>query len=462
MARRIALAAAIIIVAAVLVLPPLFGARARALLEPGLNAMGESLAPDAAFAVSFDDWDAGWFSSTATVTFEAVFRTPPPVAAVSADLEETYRTKLPGVVTLHHGPVPLGGPGGLGWGSAEFTIDAAAFPVIRGVHAETGVSEAARLTALVGFLGSTTIGLSVPPVSTTEPASGTQLHFAGLDATLSLGQDGSRTASTGTLQGLWAITPDDVTFEIGETTWVARADKDPATSLWLGDGSARLAKLVASGTDTAGRLEVDDVQIESDTHVDGDEVVGALRATAVGLRFDEFQRRRGASRFPWFLEDLEVDIMATGPVAAMESLAERASGSLIEMPLTSVMLATIRGHRATVRIDPLTFNYRDMPFRATLDVEYHGDREAEEPAAPNLEELTRSTTAELELSFHKNLLDVLGIGVVANVLPAMARLELVRESGDQYHVHATYSDGELLFDGKAVDAALLAALIAGT
>ena len=461
MARRIALAAAIIIVAAVLVLPPVFGARARALLEPGLNAMGESLAPDAAFAVSFDDWDAGWFSSTATVTFEAVFRTPPPVAAVSVDLEETYRTTLPGVVTLHHGPVPLGGPGGLGWGSAEFTIDAAAFPVIRGVHAETGVSEVARLTALVGFLGSTTIGLSLPPVSTTEPSSGTQLHFAGLEATLSLGRDGSRTASTGTLQGLWAITPDDVTFEIGETTWVARADKDPATSLWLGDGSARLAKLVASGTDTAGRLEVDDVQIESDTHVDGDEVVGALRATAVGLRFDEFKRRAAAwSHFQ--LEDLEVDMMATGPVAAMESLAERASGSLIEMPLTSVMLATIRGHRATLRIDPLAFNYRDMPLRATLDVEYHGGREAEEPVTPDFGEFTRSTSAELELSFHRNLLDVLGIDMVANLLPAMARLELVRESGDEYHVHATYRDGELLFDGKPVDVALLAALMAGT
>ena len=201
MARRIALAAAIIIVAAVLVLPPVFGARARALLEPGLTAMGESLAPDAAFVVSFDGWDAGWFNSTATVTFEAVFRTPPPVAAVSVDLEETYRTTLPGRRDAPPRPRATCGPGGLGWGSAEFTIDAVAFPVIRGVHAETGVSEVARLTALVGFLGSTTIGLSVPPVSTTEPASGTQLHFAGLDATLSLGQDGSRTASTGYAPG---------------------------------------------------------------------------------------------------------------------------------------------------------------------------------------------------------------------------------------------------------------------
>ena len=456
MARRIALAAAITIVAAVLILPPLFGARARALLEPGLNAMGGSLAPDAAFVVSFDDWDAGWFSSTATVSFEAVFRTPPPVAAVSTDLEETYQTTLPGVVTLHHGPVPLGGSGvlgglgGFGWGSAEFVVDAATIPELQDFHAETGVSEVARLTALVGFLGNTTIGLSVSPISTTEPNSGAQVDFAGLDATLSVAQDGRRTASTGTLQGLSATVPDDVTFEIGETTWGVRADKEPATGLWLGHGSGRLAKVVASSGDTAGGLEVDDVQIESDTHVDAGEVVGALRATAVGVRFGEHQ-----------LDDLEVDMTGTGPVAAMESLAERASGSLIETPLTSVMLATIRGHRATLRIDPLAFNYRDMPFRATLDVDYHGDREAEEAGAPNFEELTRSTSAELELSFHKDLLDVIGIDMVANLLPAMARLELVRESGDQYHVHATYSDGELLFDGKPVDMALLAALMAG-
>ena len=184
--------------------------------------------------------------------------------------------------------------------------------------------------------------------------------------------------------------------------------------------------------------------------VDAGEVVGALRATAVGVRFGEHH-----------LADLEVDMTGTGPVAAMEFLAERASGSLIEMPLTSVMLATIRGHRATLRIDPLAFNYRDMPLRATLDVEYHGDREAEEPVAPDFGELTRSTSAELELSFHKDLVDAFGIDVVANLLPAMARLELVRESGDQYHVHATYSDGEVLFDGKPVDVALLAALMAG-
>lgn len=450
MARRIALAAAIIIVAAVLVLPPVFGARARALLEPGLNAMGASLAPDAAFVVSFDDWDAGWFSSTATVSFEAIFRTPPAVAAVSTDLEETYRTTLPGVVTLYHGPVPLGGLGGFGWGSAEFVVDAATIPELQDFHAETGVSEVARLTALVGFLGNTTIGLSVPPISTTEPNSGTQVDFAGLEAALSLAQDGRRTASTGTLQGLSATVPNDVTFEIGETTWGVRADKEPATGLWLGQGSGRLAKVVASSGDTASGLEVDDVQIESDTHVDAGEVVGALRATAVGVRFGEHH-----------LDDLEVDMTGTGPVAAMESLAERASGSLIEMPLTSVMLATVRGHQATLRIDPLAFNYRDMPLRATLDVEYHGDREAEEPVAPDFGELTRSTSAELELSFHKDLVDAFGIDVVANLLPAMARLGLVRESGDEYHVHATYSDGELLFDGEPVDVALLAALMAG-
>ena len=451
MARRIALAAAIIVVATVLVLPPVFGARARALLEPGLNAMGESLAPDAAFTVSFDDWDAGWFSSTATVTFAAVYRTPPAVAAVSADIDETYRTTLPGVVTLYHGPVPLGGLGGLGWGSAEFVVDAAAIPELQDFHAETGVAEVARLTARLGFLGNTAVGLSVPPISTTDPNSGTQVHFAGLDATLSLAQDGRRTASTGTLHGLSATAPGDVTFEIGETTWAGRAGKEEATGLWLGDGSARLGKFVASSADTPGGLEIDDVQIDSDTHADGDEVVGALRATAVGIRVAEFQ-----------LHDLEIDITATGPVAAMESLAERASGSLIDVPMTDVMLAAIQGHRASLRIDPLAFNYRDMPFRAMLDVDYHGDRHAEDPIAPNLDGLARSTSAELEVSFHKNLLDVVGIDVVATLVPAMARLELVRESGDEYQVHATYRDGELLLDGKPVDLALLAALMAGT
>ena len=446
MARRIALAAAILLMAA-LALPPVFGARARSQLELGLNAMGASLAPDATFAVSFDDWDAGWFSSTATVTLEAVFRTPPPVAAVSADLDETYRTTLPGVVTLYHGPVPLGGLGGFGWGSAEFVVDAAAIPELQDFHAETGVDEVARLTALVGFLGTTTIGLTVPPISTTEPNSGTQIHFGGLDATLSLDQDGSRTASTGRLQ---AVGPSRTSHRRDRRTH-GRPRARGAGSALARRRSARLAKVVASNDDTSSGFEVDSAEIESGTHIDGDEVVGALRATAVGLRIRNVQ-----------LDDLEVDITATGPIAAMDSLAERASGSPIEMPLTAAMLAAIRGHRATLRIDPLAFNYRDMPFRAMLDVEYHGDQHAEEPVASNLAALTRSTSAELDLSFHKNLLDAIGINVVADLLPAMARLELVRESGDAYQVHATYRDGELLFDGQPVDVALLAALMAGT
>ena len=450
MAKRIALAAAILLIAA-LALPPVVGARARSQLEPGLNAMGDSLAPEATFAVAFDDWDAGWFSSTATVTFKAVFRTPPPVAAVSADLDETYRTTLPGVATLYHGPVPLGGLGGLGWGSAEFVVGAAAIPELQDFHAETGVDEVARLTALVGFLGTTTIGLAMPSISAAEPNSGTQVHFDGLGATLSLAQDGSRTASTGTLQGLSATVPDDLTFEIGETTWAGRAHKEQATGLWLGDWSGRLATVVASNDDTSSGFKVDGVEIESGTHIDGDEVVGALRATAAGLRI------RGVQ-----LDDLEIDITATGPVAAMDSLAERASDSPIEMQLTAEMLDAIRGHRATLHIDPLAFNYRDMLLRAMLDVEYHGDQHAEEPVVSNLAVLTRSTSAELDLSLHKNLLDAIGIDVVADLLPAMARLELVRESGDAYQVHATYRDGELLFDGQPVDLALLAALMAGT
>lgn len=449
MARRIALAAAIILVASILVLPPVLGARARSLLEPSLNAAGASLAPNAALAISFEDWDAGWFTSTSTATLEAVFRTPPPIATVSPEIDETYRATLPGVVTLHHGPVPLGGLAGLGWGSAEFVVDATAIPESQVFHAETGIREAVRLTALVGFLGNTTIGLSLRPISTTEPSSGAETRFAGLDATLSLGQDGTRTASTGTLYGLSATLPDGTVFEIGESSWAGRGHRDSAAGLWLGDGSATLAKIVASGAGAASAFELDDAHIETDLDIDDEVVVGVNRSTAVGVRLRDIQ-----------LDDVEIGITMKTPVAAMASLSEDTDRSGSDRSLPADLIAAMLKQPAALRIDPLAFEYREMPLNATLDVVYEGDRHAGRPAL-NFDLLTGVTYAELHLSIHKNLLGAIGIDALAKLVPAMARLDLVRESGDEYLVHATYRDGELLFDGKPVELPLLVALMAG-
>ena len=442
MARRIVLGAAIIVVAVALFLPPMFGARARSLLEPGLNTMGTLLAPDVAFTVSFDDWHAGWFSSSSTLTFEAALR-PPATDAL-------YRTTLPGVVTLHHGPAPLGGLAGLGWGRAEFVVDAAAIPELQSFHAETGIRDVARLTALVGFLGNSTIGLTLVPINTTAPSSGAEMRFAGLDATLSLARDGNRGASTGTLHGLSASLPDGTAFEIGESSWYGRAHKHSAAGLWLGDGTATSARIVASSAGAASALELDDAHLETELDIDGEVVVGMNRSTAVAFRLGDVQ-----------VDDVEVDVTVTTPVAAMASLTKGADRSRSDGSLPADVMTAMLRQPATLRVDTLAFSYRDMPLNATLDVEYDGDRHAGRSAVPNFEMLTGITSAELHLSIHKNLLGMIGIDALARLVPAMARLDLVRESGDEYLVHATYRDGELLFDGKRVELPLLVALMAG-
>ena len=272
------------------------------------------------------------------------------------------------------------------------------------------------------------------------------MRFAGLDATLGLAQDGSRSTSTGTLHGLWATAADGGTFEMGESSWSVRGHRESATDLWLGDGSATSARIVASKTDAGSVFVLDRAHAETSLRIDGDVVIGTNRSTAVGLRLGGVQ-----------MDDVEVDVTMTTPVAAVASLTERASSgpSLPAGVMTAMLMQP-----ATVRIDPLAFSHRDMPVSATLDVEYDGDHYAGRPAALNLDLLTGVTSAELHLSIHKNLLGAIGIDALAMLLPAMARLDLVRESGGEYLLHATYRDGELLLDGKPVELPLLIALIA--
>ena len=242
MARRIAVVAAIILLVALVALPPVFGARARSLLEPRLNAIGDSLGPGFALVVSFDEWDAGWFSSTATVTLDAEVRAQGGVAAVAPGFAESYQTTLPGTITVHHGPLITGSLWCVGWGNAEFVVDATTIPDLQEFQAETGVEQIARLTALVGFLGETTIGLTMPSFQTTGGAdSSEEIRFAGLDATVGISQDGNRADTAGTLHGFSVATSGVPAFEIGRVDWAGRVHTESAVpDLWLGDGSADL------------------------------------------------------------------------------------------------------------------------------------------------------------------------------------------------------------------------------
>lgn len=449
MVRRIALVAGIIVLLACIVLPPVFGARARSLLEPRLNALGESFRPDVMLAVWFDNWETGWFSSTATVTVEATFGEQGRAAAVPLDLAGSYRVTMPRAITLRHGPVLVGNLWGVGWGSAELAIDATTVPDLDKFLAQSGVEAIARLAALVSFLGGATIAIEVPPFRTADDGA-TEIRFAGLDATVNVSPDGTRGRSSGTLHRLGVTDTGVSGLEIARLEWAGDAQREVAIGdSWLGNAVVTVERVsVSSGG--ASVFEMDSARFDAATSIDDDNLVGTNRHTAIRLRFGNVQ-----------LDSVALDIAATYPVRAAARLAESADGFADASSASEAMADALR-ERITLRIEELSLRYADMPFKAMLDVDYRGDQHGDAPVATDFATLARVTSAELDASMHKDLVRAAGVSALTRLLPGMARLGLVGESANEYQIHATYRDGELLFDGKPVDLGLLVALMAGT
>ena len=424
MIRRIALAAAVLVLVAVLGLPPMFGARARALIEAELATVGDSLRPDAELAASLDEWEAGWFSSTATLT-------------VAADAER--RIWRDGV-TLHHGPVIIGGLSGLGWGSAEFAIDTNDVPDLADFRARTGVDEIGRIAALVGFFGGTTVAVDVYPFQTADDAPDGSVRFAGFDARIAIDRTGSRVEAAGTMHGASATAPDTPLVEIGRLDAEARLDQTPGpTDLWLGEGTFDLARLVFRDEESGNTLEMDDAQFEADVSIEGEEILWTSRHTARALRVATIA-----------VDDVELNTSIAYPLASALRAAQSDPAELAD--------DFMREHM-TLRVDPLRFSHRDMPLVARLDVDYRGDR-LPAGTTPDVANLPGIVAADLELSMHKDLLDAFGLDIGNRLMRAMVDQGIAEESDDSYALQASFRDGRLTSNGQQVDLALLIALLA--
>ena len=426
MIRRVVLAAAVLVLAAVLGLPPVFGARARALIEAELATVGESLGPDAGLAISLDDWAPGWFSSTATLT-------------VDADAER--RIWRDGV-TLHHGPVIFGGGPGLGWGSAEFVIDTNDVPDLASFRARTGVDEIGRVAALVGFFGGTTVDVHVYPFRTADDAPDGLATFAGLDARIAINRTGSRVEAAATMHGASVTAPDAPFIEIGRLDAEASLDRTPgSTDLWLGDGMFDLARLVFRDGESGYAFEMDDARFESDVVIEGEEIVWTSRHTARELRVATIA-----------LDEVELNTSIAYPLASALRAAQSDPVALAD---------DFVRERVTLRIDPLRLSHLGMPLVARLDVDYRGDR-LPAGATPDVTNLPGIVAADLELSMHKDLLGAFGLDIGDRLMRAMVDQGVAQESGDSYDLKASFRDGQLTSNGRQVDLALLLALLAAT
>ncbi|MCY3841312.1 MAG: DUF945 family protein [Gammaproteobacteria bacterium] len=450
--KRVAIAAVVLVVVLAAALPPLFGARARSLMESDLAYLADLLAPYGTVEVSLDDWDLGWFSSTATARVVVAFDDRPDVPPRLVDLPAFSRT-FPNSITLRHGPVVTGPAAGLGWGSVELVIDASLVPALQAFHDATGLDRIAHLGISIGFLGNATFGLDIPAF--VYEVQEQQFDFRGLEADATVDVAGEAVAFGGEFGGLGVTSQASQLVAVGTTTWSGRSRADPRyPNLWLGEGEVGIARAMASGGQAGEMVEVSDIRLRGESVVEGD------RYVATGLyRAKEMQVMNAQ------LDDLVLDY-AMGYGA--EGMVRLMAGGLDVDSLTPEVQLEIGDallrQRFTFDIERLGFEHEGRPASAAVAMAYRGD---ELPDDFNVElpldfmALLPLLSVNLDLAFHRELLGDLGIGQMDGVVRMLASEGIVQESGDDYTLNVGFANGGLTVNGDPFEPFQLMGLLGG-
>ena len=454
--KRIAIIVVVLVVVLAAVLPPLFGARARSLMEDELAAVGESLAPYVKVNVSFDDWDAGWYSSTATVSLAVMLDAD--ALEIGAEIEE-YSTTLPKSVTLYHGPIVTRPAPGLGWGSVEFLVDGSVVPEFGEFEDATGVDYFVRSSVLLGLGGGLSMGMDMPEFeyATGEvSAGGYEIDFRGLEATAKFG-GGESIDFDGRFGGVDAaianmLSPWQLAW--GRTTWTGNARKDDRIpNLWLGGGKTEVDRIMFSTGAGETTYEVTDVRFEGDNVIEGDFLVGTNLYEVRELRIMDMA-----------LQDLVVDLAVRYGVDGMARLMDVAYLESFDPERQMEMVTDLVRERIDFAINRIGFTHEDRQALASLAIEFRGDELPDGfEIGPNADFTTMLplVTANLDLSFHRELLGGLGIGQMDGVVQMLAREGIIQESGEDYTLRVGFTDGGLTVNGDPFEPFQLLGLFGG-
>lgn len=456
--KRIAIVGVVLVVVLAAALPPLFGTRARSLMEDELAAVGESLAPYAKVEVSFEDWDVGWYSSTATVSLALTLDTES--LELAAEVEDSLTTTIPKSVTVYHGPILTRPSPNLGWGSVEFVIDSSVVPELREFEEATGVDYLARLGVLAGIGGGLSVGMDMPEFeyATAEvSAGGYEIDFRGLEATAKFagggesididGRFGGVDATFANLLGSWQLA-------WGRTAWTGSARKNARIpDLWLGGGKTDAARVMFSTGGPESIYEVIDIRLEGDNVIEGDFLVGTNRFEVGEVRIMNVA-----------LQDLVVDLSARYGVDGMARLMDVAYVDSLDPERQMEIVTDLIQERIDFAINRLGFRHEDRRALASLEIEFRGD---ELPDGfqigpnPDLAALLPLITASLDLSFHRDLLGGLGIAQMDGMIRMLAREGILQESGDDYALNVGFASGGLTVNGDPFEPFQLMGLLGG-
>ena len=455
--KRIVIVVVVLVVVLAAALPPLFGARARSLIEDELAAVGESLAPYVKVEVSFDDWDVGWYSSTASVSLAVAFDAES--MALDAQVADTLSTTIPNSVTLYHGPILARPSPGLGWGSVEFVIDPTVLPELREFEEATGMDYFARLGVLVGFGQGLSMGMDMPEFEyATEEVStgGYEIDFGGVETTARFGGGGETIDLDGRFGGVNVTSADPLSswqLAWGRTTWTGSAWKDDRLpSMWLGGGKTDVSRVMFStGGGPEIVYEVTDMRLEGGNRIEGDFLVGTNLYEAREVRIMNM-----------VLQDLVADVAVRYGLDGLARLMDVAYLESLDPERQMEIVTDLVQERIDFAINRLGLRHEDRRALASLTIEFRGDELPdgfEFGPGTDYMALLPLVTANLDLSFHKDLLGGLGIGQVDGVVRMLAREGIVLESGDDYTLDVGFENGGLTVNGDPFEPLQLLGLV---
>ena len=443
------------------VLPPIFGNVARSALDDldrGVR-VGQAFGTYAELNVLFDDWDAGWYSSTASMWLNAEFG--------GAGL---FSAEVPVPVILRHGPMISGTPSGLGVGSIELVLDESSIPALRQFDELAGVEAFARLGLLLGFGGGARVGLDVPDFR--FGSRGDTFRFGGLEAVADLASDAIDLE--GEFDGL-QVREDDNRADVGRVSLMANVYKDSRMpALWLGDVQFDSAGFTALGN--GQHAEAGQFHLRLGTGISGDVFDARVESELSHVRIaGENGYGEGAVVS---LEDLAADVGVEYGADAVAALMDAVSSFGVPedmgdaMAMLGVAEALLR-ERVLVRVSRLSFAHENRPASASLMFEFRGDelprsftdisRLLRNPDRLPFSPADLPITANFDLAFHQDLPHALlllagaplqGNGderVLEEGIRELARGGLFEDHGDEYAVRVEWDDGMLRLNGERIE-----------
>jgi len=448
--KRTALVLVVLVLVVAVALPPLFGARARALIESDVASIGEALAPYATVDIAFEEWDVGWYTSTASVAVDVAVADRPGVPPGLVDLPQ-FSTTLPQLITLRHGPVLTGLIAGLGWGSVETVIDASLIPLLQAFQDATGLDRIAHLGLSVGFVGRAAFRMEMPAF--VYEASGLEYDFGGIE--LSGSVSGGTVGLDGEFGGFAVARQASPVASVGRITWSGSSSMAPRyPGLWLGGGRVDVARAMVAGDQAGQRLEIADLRMQGASEVEGDRYVARGHYEAKEMHVADVQ-----------LDALVLDFAMRCDVEAMAELAK--AGYTLDVATTQAqfeMVNRLFTERFAFDIKNLGFAHEGRTASATLLIEFRGDELPEGfEFGPTMDytAIIPLVAANLDLSFHTELLSGLGNEPTHGLVRALARQEFVRESGDDYALNVGFANGGLTVNGDPFEPFELMGLLGG-